>query len=400
MRRPFFLRSRLLGRTITSLALVSTFLFQLGCDRQRAIKLSSAGVETTTTLFQFYETLAQHTNDTREMEMMWVALVKSVRVSDDISLDPCNPRRPVPAALSVNSQNQVTTPRTSPVAGRAHTTMSRTSARPAAASVAPQPSPSPVPSPVTRRRIQGPNFGPDHGKLLTERVQALRSRALMARQLANFISTIKTYSESDPGAKVEEAANKLGTTITGLIPIPGVASAVPLLAGFAGDLKRWQQHKKIKEQMKIVQSGLSQIRRFYDREAEAYTAIIRGNSNVATAIMQELIKLELVKTWDVFSQLPTPYGMKWAKVVDEPEKRDEFKCAFIEVIRFRNDRFMSNAKNATENMQDALAEFDEKLTEFLSSKDVSWDSALAAIGRAKFYIKEINNMRNGKESEE
>ena len=235
---------------------------------------------------------------------------------------------------------------------------------------------------------------------MTKRLQALRSRALMARQLANFISTLKTYSQSDPGAKIEEAANNLGGAIASLVPIPGAAAAVPLLAGFAGDLKRWQQYKNIKEQMKVVQAGLSKVRQFYDQEAGAYTSTAQENSNVATAVMQELIRLELVSSWGVFKRVPEPYGMKWTDAVDQPEKRAEFKTAFIEVIRLRNERFMANAKGATESLQEALAEFDSKITDFLNKKTVSWDNTLAALGRAKFYVKEINTMRNAKESDQ
>lgn len=415
--RLIFPQALTLKRAFVSLLLVFSFLTQLACDRQEAINLSKVGVETSTTLFSFYETLAQNTNDTRELQILWMAL--SAREDRTARAEPG--RTPPTVPVNTNGNSQV--PNNAPVTnGRNHAPSrqpastrsrnqtpgaylapavgnSRTPAtRPATANVNANPRPSAAPTPQTARR-RGPQFPDDHPALMLKRVQALRSRAIMARHLANFLTTLKTYSESDPGEKVEEAANKLGDTVASLIPVPGVEAAVPLLAGFAGDLKRWQQHKKIKDQMKVVQAGLSKLREFYDREAGAYTSIAQENNVFATAVLQELIKLEMVTTWGVFEKLPKPYGMRWTDVVDEPEKREHFKKAFIEIIRFRNERFMANAKGATENLQEALAEFDGKITDFLNKKTITWDSAQAALERAKFYLNEINNMRNAKEDE-
>ncbi|HWN08424.1 MAG TPA: hypothetical protein VNO50_03980 [Pyrinomonadaceae bacterium] len=374
MRRlPLFsIRALSLKRAFTCLLLIFSFMAQLGCDRQQAVSLAGVGVETSTTLFTFYETLAQHTNETREMEVMWVALSKE----ESARHDPCNPPEPQQASNANHREGN---------------------AIPATLSTAPRTYPPPRPA---RQRPRGPDFGPAHQKEMTDRVAALRSRASMARQLSNFLTVLKTYSESDPGAKVEEAANKLGGAVASLVPIPGIVSVIPLLSGFAGDLKRWQQHKNIKEQLRVVQAGLSKVREFYAKEAGAYTSILQDNSVSATMVLQELIKLELVTTWTVFKKLPEPYGMQWAEVADDPEKRDEFKCAFIKLIRLRNDRFMANAKSATDNLQDALNDFDSKITDFLNKKTVSWESTQAALGRAKFYLKEINNMRSEKESDE
>jgi hypothetical protein len=339
-----------LKRATVGLLIVLFLGSQLGCDRQPAIDLAKVGLDTSTTLFNYYEALAQSTNDTREMEFLWVALIQSEQVRKTMSLDPCNPR---PAGAP---------------------------ARPARAPVI-------------------PIFTPNHQKNLNDRVDQLRSRTLMAKELLNFISALKDYSESDPGAKVEDAANKLGDAISSLIPIPGVAAAVPLLSGVAGDLKRWRQYKNIKDRFRVVQRLLSNIREFYDQEKDAYTAIMQDNSTTSAAALKELVKMEWVLVWPLFERLPEPYGMKWAKTVEAPETRDEFKCAFIKVVEFRNERTKANVENATENLGEALGEFDTKITEFLARKTISWDSVTAALGRAKFYVGEINKMRLSKEEE-
>ncbi len=415
--RLLFPQALTLKRASVSLLLVFSFLTQLACDRQEAINLSKVGVETSTTLYSFYGTLAQNTNDTRELQILWMAL--SAREDKTAGAEP----RRTPGTVPANTNGSSQAPNNAPVTnGRNHASNrpptnsssrnqtpgaylapaignSKTpTTRPATANVNANPRTGAAPAPKTASK-RGPQFPDDHPALMLKRVQALRSRAAMARQLATFLTTLKTYSESDPGAKVEEAANKLGDTVASLIPVPGVEAAVPLLAGFAGDLKRWQQHKKIKEQMKVVQAGLSKLREFYDKEAGAYTSIAQENNVFATAVLQELIKLEMVTTWGVFEKLPKPYGMKWTEVVDEPEQREHFKKAFIDIIRFRNERFMANAKGATENLQEALAEFDSNITDFLNKKTISWDNAQAALERAKFYVDEINNMRRAKEDE-
>ena len=146
MRRfPIFsIRALPLKRAFTCLLLIFSFLAQLGCDRQQAAGLAGVGVETSTTLFTFYETLAQHTNETREMEVLWVALSKEKSARHD----PCDPPDP-------NQARKANHPKGNAVPANL-------------SSAAPRTYPPP-------QKSQGPKFGPNHQAKLNERVSQVRS---------------------------------------------------------------------------------------------------------------------------------------------------------------------------------------------------------------------------------
>lgn len=345
------------SRAALSVLLVTALLTQLGCDRKAAGDVALLGLETSKTLTLFYETLAKTTNDTWDMELYWIAQVKT-------------------------STGGAATPAPSPCV--------RTST----------PAPNAAP-PGGASRAASLNFTDEDIADLKERVDALNSRVAMAKQMVDMYTALKDYAAYDSGAQIEAAATKLSGALQALVPLPGIDPSA-IVGGVAGDLARWNQFRSLKEKTRISMELNAKIKELFQRESTAYTFIMRDNSTTATAVAQELINNEMVLPWVLLDNVPATFGVKWATVTNNaPPKDPNLKCGFIDILRRRNDRLGENAKNATENMGKALDNLIAEQQKFLNKKPLSLSNVSAFLGRAKFYLDEIEKQKTAfKEAKE
>lgn len=321
-------------RAVVSLLVTLCLLLQAGCDRKAAVDLATLGMETGQTLTSYYESLAKDTNDTWDMENLFIALL----------------RHP--------SQNQDTN-----------------SARNASASE--------------------PAFDNDDIKLLKDRLNALNSRIAMAKQMTAMYSALKDYSSYDSGARIEAATTKLSNTLFGLVPLPAGINPATIVGAVAGDLARWNQQKKIEELTKISQELITRLDELFKKEAPAYTAIAQENRVTMTVIAKQLINKEMVLTWQLLDHVPTSFGLKWVKdIANNPVTDEPTKKAFISIIEHRNDTLMEQAKSATENIEAALTNLVATQEKFLNKKPLEIAQVKTFLERARFYIGEIQKLKD------
>jgi hypothetical protein len=323
------LRSR---RAVLSLVVTLCLFLQVNCDRKGAIDLATLGMETGQTLTSYYESLAKDTNETWDMENLFIALLR-------------------------------------------HPSQSTNAARNAS--------------------DLGSAFDADDIKLLKERLDAINSRSAMAKQMIAMYSALKDYSSYDSGARIEAAAGKLSGALFGLVPLPAGINPATIVGAVAGDLARWNQQKKIEELTKNCQELIMRLDELFKKEAKAYTAIAQENRVTMTAIAKQLINKEMVLTWQLLDHVPASFGLKWVKeVTNSPVTDDPTKKAFISIIEHRNNTLVEQAKSATENIEAALANLVATQEKFLNKKPLEIVQVKTFLERARFYISEIQKLKD------
>lgn len=311
---------------ILVLALVAA---QSACDRTPAIELANLGMVTGQALTEYYESLVNDTNDTWDMELFWVALIKKQNSASGRGIDP--------------------------------------------------------------------NFDDEDIKLLKGRIDQLNSRVKMAKQMRTMYTELKDYASYDAGASVEIAAKNLSSALTGLIPVPGV-NAAGIIGAIAGDLERFSQIKDLKEKIKISKKLMDSLNELFEKEESAYALIAQENNVTATAIAQSLIENEMVLPWGLLDKIPTTFGVKWvSKTITDPPKDDDLKKGFIAIIKRRNDHLNDAAKSAAENLGEAIKDLAAAHAKYLEKKPIDLSNVASLLGRAKFYLGEIQKLKQASE---
>lgn len=325
-------------KSTVSLAIIFCLVLQLGCDRQGAIDLATLGVEAGQTLTAYYESLAKETNDTWDKENLYLALL----------------RRPVPP----------------PAPGAA----------------------------TTGGATVEPAFDEEAIILLTRRVSAINSRIAMAKQMTVMYSVLKDYSSYDAGARVEDAAKKLGGALQALLPFPGGINPTTLMAGVAGDLQRWNQQRKINELTKTCLELMRKLDVLFEKEQDAYTKISQENTVTKTSIAKQLINKEMVLSWQLLDDVPTSFGLKWStSIVNTPVKDEATKKAFISIIEHRNNVLMGHALNAAENIKAALNNLVAEQEKYINKKSLDIAQIKSFLERARFYVGEIQKLNDSQQ---
>ncbi len=326
MNKMFRAKYRKSLKIILGFSVILSLLVTLSaCDRTPAIELANSGMATGQALTEYYESLASNTNDTWDMELFWIALIKK--------------------------RNSETGP------------------------------------------AIGPDFGEEDIAALKKRIDQLNSRIKMAKQMRGMYAALRDYASYDAGAPIETAAANLSSALTGLIPIPGVQPNA-IVGAIAGDLARFSQIKDIKEKIKTSKKLMDSINTLFNKEQSAYVLIAQENNVTATAIAKSLINNKMVLPWGLVDKIPTTFGVKWVpSVISTPPEDKSIKEGFIDIISRRNDRLNDAVKNASDNLNVALGDLAGAHVKYLEKKPMDLANVASFLGRAKFYVDEIQKLK-------
>jgi hypothetical protein len=242
--------------------------------------------------------------------------------------------------------------------------------------------------------VKGIWFDQESEEQLETRLEALQSRARMARRLAAAYGALLALSDYDASAEVKGAAEDLSGAVRELPPIKADApDPTGIIGTLAGDLAAWKQSRDLREGSRLLQRALDRIYELYQREQEVCLSISRERSVLMGTVTEHLITEEKVDAWPLLERVPKEFGLQW---LGRPTTSAE-RQGLANVVRARALRMELLSTAAAENTGQALAALRENHRGFQEKRGLSLESVLAGLEKAQTYLDDIAKLRKKKE---
>lgn len=241
------------------------------------------------------------------------------------------------------------------------------------------------------RTIRGMEFDQKDAALFQGQLDALKSRASMARNLASSYDALKNLASYDASKEVKEAATNLAGAINSIPDLPK-SNIVPsgLFGQVAADLVSLKQSRDIRQGSKLLLEIVEKISELFNKETPAYKGISQERKNKINTVIVFLIREKRVAAWRLL-KVPDTLGLSWTQEsapVDETTQK-----ALINVAKVRVERLALLSANAADDIGLTLDRFIENQKRFLQKQPLGLDQILAALKKAQSYLDEITKLR-------
>ncbi len=240
--------------------------------------------------------------------------------------------------------------------------------------------------------ITGVGLEREQETLLERRIEALRSRATMARRLGAAYDSLGALAGSKGGG-APDAANKLGASLQA---IPGMPKAsldpAGLFGAVAGKLAGAKQARDVLAGSATMAETLDKIRELLEREKQVYDSIAKERDMEAESIASLLLKNRMASPWPALDKIPQLVGLPWLDQAKLTQDEKVTKAA-LALIAMRSRRQNLLAENAAAKIAQALESMAAKHREMAGKGQLQLDDVLRAVRNAESDLEELNKLR-------
>jgi hypothetical protein len=240
------------------------------------------------------------------------------------------------------------------------------------------------------------SFDATQQKPLQEQIDALKSRARLARALASTYGALQQLSSYDASAEMKGAAEKLAQEVKAIPVLPkSTVDPSSLFGSLAGDIAAWRQSGDIRKGSKLLLEADENILKLFKSEKEACDSIPEERGNKIAAVIEHLIKKKMVVSWSLLQKETDALNLPWVSA-QEPVEDNVTIEAMIELARVRMKRLAFISASAGDSISQSLESLIENHKSFQDKKGLNLEGMLTLVQKAQSYLDEISKLRTEK----
>lgn len=183
---------------------------------------------------------------------------------------------------------------------------------------------------------------------------ALRSRARLARRLANVYEALGRSADHDAGAAIAKELHALDDELRGIVDTPlGEPRTRDIVDRLIGSIAEWKQRRDLAGGAALLQPVAEGVQELFRSERELYRDVARDRADKYRQVATELVDAKAVVSTALVDRVLAAYGLAW------PDSKAPFEDAraiagIREIITARAQSFSVNHDAELEAVARAL----------------------------------------------
>lgn len=240
--------------------------------------------------------------------------------------------------------------------------------------------------------MNGVEMDKEDEKPLLDRIEALRLRAGMARQLAGAYGAMANLAASQGGGS-PDAAGRLGESLQTIRPLPGGRfDPAGLFRVAAGKLIGVRQSRDLRAGNEAMAETLESVRKLIEKEKPVYLSFGEERDKNAQLLTEELVKRRMTPIWPALERIAQLLKTPWqdqARLAQD-ERMTE---AALALMRTQWRRAQALSERALDNLSRSLEGLAGRHRQMAVPGPVNLDDVLRAVQTAQADLDAIDKLR-------
>lgn len=232
-------------------------------------------------------------------------------------------------------------------------------------------------------------FSTAEQRLYQERIDALSTRAQLARDFSACYASIEQLAEADSTTTISQAYTHTTPQLQELPALPGSRVTPETLLVLKG-LADWKQTSDLRKANALALQQVKGLSTLFNEERAAYQLIGTERHDVVSAVGRRLLEQKKLNGRELLERIPVLVGLPWAN--GQPALDDAGTInTMVVLLTTRSERRKIQSERIAVNMATALEGLVQSHAQFQQQKAIRLNDVLPYAREAQRFVNELKS---------